>query len=201
MARNPWIPGKVGGRAIWDETFDPSHPQRLALNLGISGDRTEWLLYRLQPKSAGGLGELDRPDLKPQFIILMAGVNNTYAAEEPLIDSVFAGVRALVDAVHAAKPQSTVILESLLPSNEEWRNREAIMPVNQRLVQLAHSKPYNLFVDYLDLYPLFVDAAGKQRGELFMDNLHPDEAGYRIWRDALVALLDSKRPARPEGTP
>ena len=167
-----------------------------ALNLGISGDRTEWLLYRLQPKAAGGLGELDRADLSPQFIMLMAGINNTYAAEEPLVDSVFAGVRALVDAVHAAKPHATVVLESLLPSNEEWRNREAVIPINRRLVQLAQSKPYAQFVEYLDLYPLFVDAAGKQKSELFMDNLHPDEAGYRVWRDALVPLLDPRPAAR-----
>jgi lysophospholipase L1-like esterase len=195
MGANPWLPGKVGGKAVWDETFGPGHPHNLALNLGISGDRTEWLLYRLQPQAAGGLGELDSPDLKPQFIMLMAGINNTYAAETPLVDSVFAGVRALVDAVHAAKPQATVVLESLLPSNEEWRNRDAVIPVNRRLEQLTRSMPYENFVEYLDLYPLFVDAAGQQRVELFMDGLHPDEAGYRIWRDALVALLDSKRAA------
>jgi len=195
MAANPWIPGKVGGRAVWDETFGPGHPQNLALNLGISGDRTEWLLYRLLPKAAGGLGELDRADLNPQFIILMAGINNTYAAETPLVDSVVAGVRALVDALHAARPKATVILESLLPGNEDWRNRDAVIPVNHRLIQLAHSMPYSSYVEYLDLYPLFVDAAGHQRGEMFMDNLHPDEAGYRIWRDALVTRLDGVRAA------
>jgi lysophospholipase L1-like esterase len=196
MGANPWLPGKVGGRAVWNESFGPGHPDNLALNLGISGDRTEWLLYRLQPRTAGGLGELDSPDLQPQFILLMAGINNTYAAESPLVDSVVAGVSALVDAVHAQKPQAVVVLESLLPSNEDWRNNDAVIPVNRRLERLARSAPYSGFVEYLDLYSLFVDAAGHQRGELFMDNLHPNEAGYRIWRDALVSRLDSKRAQR-----
>ena len=196
MGANPWLPGKTGGKVVWDETFGAGLPCDRALNLGISGDRTEWLLHRLQPQAAGGLGELDRRDLAPQFVMLMAGVNNTYAAEDPLVDSVFAGVRALVDSLHAAKPQATVVLQSLLPSNEEWRNRDAVIPVNQRLAQLARSAPYRDFVVYLDLYPLFVDAAGRQRTELFMDGLHPNEAGYRIWRDALVARLGSAAPSR-----
>ena len=194
MGANPWIPGKVGGKAIWDETFGAGHPGRRALNLGISGDRTEWLLYRLQPQAAGGLGELDSRSLQPRFIMLMAGINNTYAGESPLVDSVFAGIRALVDAVHAQKPRATIVLESLLPSSEDWRNADVVIPVNRRIEQLAHSAAYRNFVEYLDLYPLFVDGAGHQRSERFMDGLHPDEAGYRIWRDALVSHLD--RPGR-----
>jgi lysophospholipase L1-like esterase len=176
-----------------DETFGVGHPSTRALNLGISGDRTEWLLYRLQPRAAGGLGEFDSPDLTPDFIMLIAGINNTYAAANPLVDSVFAGVRALVDAIHAVKPRSTVVLESLLPSNEEWRNQHAVIPVNQRLEQLAHSAPCQSFVTFLDLYPLYVDGAGHQRTELFMDGLHPNAAGHRLWRDALVERLQQNR--------
>jgi hypothetical protein len=36
-------------------------PQNLALNIGISGDRTEHLLLRILPKAQGGLGQLDAP--------------------------------------------------------------------------------------------------------------------------------------------
>ncbi len=190
MGKNPWLPGKVGGKAVWDAFFGSDHPQTRALNLGISGDRTEWLLYRLQSKATGGLGELDSPDLNPKFILLMAGINNTYAAEDPMVDSVYAGIQALVDQVHAAKPNATIVLESLLPSNEDWRNRDAVIPVNRRLHELAQSKTYQGFLQYLELYPLYIDHAGHQRTELFMDGLHPNEGGYRLWRDALMPLLN-----------
>ena len=69
-------------------------PQNLALNIGISGDRTEHLLYRILPKSQGGLGQLDAEALAPDFFVLMVGINNACAAESPVADSVFKGVLA-----------------------------------------------------------------------------------------------------------
>ena len=57
--------------------------QNRALNIGISGDRTEHLLFRLLPKSLGGLGHLDADALAPEFFVLMVGINNSYAAEPP----------------------------------------------------------------------------------------------------------------------
>jgi lysophospholipase L1-like esterase len=50
-------------------------------------------------------------------------------------------------------------------------------------------------VTCLDLHSGFVDASGLQIPELFNDGLHPTEAGYAIWRDRLIALLNAKRPA------
>ncbi|MBL0089928.1 MAG: hypothetical protein IPP44_25890 [Ideonella sp.] len=69
-------------------------PQNLALNIGISGDRTEHLLYRILRKSQGGLGQLDAEALAPDFFVLMVGINNACAAESPVADSVFEGVLA-----------------------------------------------------------------------------------------------------------
>lgn len=48
-------------------------------------------------------------------------------------------------------------------------------------------------IDRLDLYPSFVDAQGRQEARLFVDGLHPSEAGYRLWRDRLVPALASAR--------
>lgn len=56
-------------------------------------------------------------------------------------------------------------------------------------------KPHADFVTYLDLHSGFVDASGLQIPELFNDGLHPTEAGYAIWRDRLIALLNAKRAA------
>ncbi|TPW06298.1 MAG: Uncharacterized protein FD125_308 [bacterium] len=193
MGDNPWFPGAVGGRAVWNESFGGQDPSRLGLNLGISGDRTEHVLYRILPRSEGGLGELDRPDLNPDVIVLMIGVNNSWDAETPAVDSVVAGVRAVVAAVHARKPDALIVLQSLLPTNEPGRNAGLVIPVNAALAGFAVSPDQAGHVRYLDLYPAFIADDGMQNRALFMDGVHPNEAGYRAWRDRLVPFLSRVR--------
>jgi len=161
LGDNPWQGnGRRFGLAIWNESFAGKPPENLALNFGISGDRTEHVLHRLLPRSAG---------------------------------SVYAGIKAVLDAAHARKPRSQVILQSLLPTNEAARNRDVVVPVNQRLALLAASGPYAGYVHYLDLVPAFVDAEGRQIEKYFDDGLHPNETGYRVWRDQLLPFLGQVR--------
>lgn len=195
LGANPWIPAMRCGRSIWDESFAGQPPENLAINLGISGDRMEHVLFRLLPQSAGGLGHLDAPGLHPEFVVLMIGINNTWAAETPMAESVFAGIKAVLTAVHERQPKSTVILQSLLPTNDEAKNRDVVRPVNQQLAGLVASQPFAAYTHYLDLYSSFVDASGHQLRKHFNDGLHPSEAGYRVWRDQLVPFLRRVRAA------
>jgi lysophospholipase L1-like esterase len=195
LGDNPWIPGQVGGRAVWDATFGEDAGANRALNLGISGDRTEHVLYRLVPKQDGGLGELDSSRLEPEFVVLMIGINNTWAAEKPADDSVFAGIRTVIETIHQRKPKAKIIVESLLPTNDEQKNAVTVVPVNRRVQALVATTPMSGYATYLDLYAHFVDGSGRQIGSDFMDGLHPNEAGYRIWRDALLPALDQARRA------
>jgi len=181
------------GRRVWDESFGGAVPQNLALNIGISGDRTEHLLFRILPKAQGGLGQLDAPELAPEFFVLMVGINNSYAPEMPVADSVFEGVLAVMRSLHARKPGARIILQSILPTSEPSRDDEVVRPVNLRLAALASSAEFAGFTTWLDLYPAFVDAQGKQDPRLFVDGLHPSEAGYRVWRDRLVPALATAR--------
>ena len=189
LGDDPWIPGRMHGRRVWDESFGGTVPQNLALNIGISGDRTEHLLFRILPKVQGGLGQLDAPELAPEFFVLMVGINNSYAPEMPVADSVFEGVLAVMRSLHARKPGARIILQSILPTSEPSRDDTVVRPVNLRLSALARSTEFAGFTTWLDLYPAFVDAQGKQDPRLFVDGLHPSEAGYRVWRDRLVPAL------------
>ena len=193
LGDDPWIPGRMHGRSIWDESFAGKVPQNLALNIGISGDRTEHLLHRILPKAQGGLGELDAATLAPEFFVLMVGINNSYAAEPPVADSVFEGVLAVMRALHARKPGARLLLQSILPTSEPARDDSVVRPVNARLVALARTPEFAGFTTWLDLYPSFLDAQGRQDARLFVDGLHPSEAGYRVWRDLLVPALASAR--------
>ena len=197
LGDNPWVAGQRNGRAVWDESFAGADPAYKALNLGISGDRTEHILHRLLPKADGGLGELDPAALDPDYVIVMAGINNSWGAEQPASDSIVAGVIAIVDAVHARKPDARIVLQSLLPSNEEPRNRDVVRPVNERLADIVGRPPYSSYVRFLDLYPAFVDAQGAQVAGYFNDGLHPNEAGYRRWRDRLMRALSQDRALHP----
>ena len=190
---NPWVEGQKCGRQVWDESFAKPGTPNYALNIGISGDRMEHLLYRLQPKSEGGLGQLDAPELQPDFIVLMIGINNTWAPEHPVADSVYAGVEAVVKALHERRPRARIILQSLLPTQDEAKNASVVRPVNARLKVLLTGAPYAQYAVWLDLYPGFVDAQGRQVSTDFNDGLHPNAAGYRVWRDLLVPFLDQQR--------
>ena len=196
LHENPWIRGKFCGRAIWDESFAHGDAANLAVNMGISGDRLEHVLHRLQSRADGGTGELDRADLRPDFVVLMVGINNSWDAEQPAADSVFAGIREVVRAIHAHKAGATIILQSLLPTNETARNADVVRPVNIRLAVLASDPEFARYVRFLNLYPAFVDASDVQVERYFNDGLHPSEAGYRVWRDQLLPFIATVRAAR-----
>jgi len=190
---NPWVSGQKYGQKIWNESFANPGTENYALNIGISGDRLEHVLFRILPKAQGGMGQLDSPQLKPEFMIVMLGINNSWAAEHPVADSIFEGTLANLRALHALKPNARIVLQSLLPTNETSKNKEVVLAVNQRLKALAMQPEFAKFTAYLDLYPLFTDANGIQIASYFNDGLHPNAKGYEVWRDRLVDFLKTSR--------
>jgi lysophospholipase L1-like esterase len=182
---NPWFPGLYCGRAIWDESFGGAVPAQNAFNLGVSGDRIEHVLHRLLPASQGGQGWLDRRDLQPDTVFVMLGINNSFDTETPATASIYRGVVAVVTRIHERKPKARIVIQSLLPTDSEAKNRDLVVPVNAMLRSYAAANG----MAFLDLYPSFVDPQGLQRRELFNDGLHPNREGYRVWRDRLVEFL------------
>jgi lysophospholipase L1-like esterase len=197
---NPWVSGQKYGRKVWDESFGKPGSENFAFNIGISGDRIEHILYRILPKSAGGMGQLDAPQLNPEFIIVMLGINNSWAAEDPVVDSIFEGVHVALSTLHARKPKSRIVLQSLLPTNDTVKNKNVVGVVNQRLRKLVTTPEFSSFTSYLDLYPAFTDATGTQSSKYFTDGLHPNEVGYAVWRDQLVPFLKAARASGSRST-
>jgi lysophospholipase L1-like esterase len=193
MGENLWFPGVKNGRTVWDATFAGQDPALKAINLGISGDRIEHMLYRIEPKRQGGLGQLDHPSLKPDYVIILAGINNSWASETPADASIVAGVQALVASVHARQPKARIILQSLMPTQEVARTRDIVIPVNRDLKAFAEADAQKAYITFVDLYPHFLNAEGRQDSALFYDGLHPSEAGYKVWRDVLVAAIAADR--------
>lgn len=162
------------GRVFWNNSFP------YALNLGVSGDRTEHILYRLIKKSEGGtMGHLDDPRINPRFIVLMIGTNNVFRHSA---DQIILGVEAVHERLCELEPQATIILCSILPTAYNDRNSSIVVPVNEAIRNIDR-------IRWLDLYTPMVDAQGLQRKDFFQDKVHLDTRGYELWHERLIEVM------------
>lgn len=177
-------------RAAYTDLASPNY----ALNLGVAGDRTENLLYRLLPTSEGGLGHLDDPRIQPQIIVLMIGINNTWSSTPDIVGLTVEGQLAVIGRLRALRPNATLLVNSLLPTNQRAHDRDWVEPINRRLA--AEAKKPGSGVMWLDLYPAFLRADGTGNPALFKDGVHPNAQGYARWSEALLPKLDAVRATR-----
>ncbi len=180
----------IAWRAAYTDVTSPN----CALNLGVAGDRTENLLYRLLPKSEGGLGHLDDPRLQPQIIVLMIGINNTWSSTQDIVGLTVEGQLAVIRRLRALRPGAAIVVNSLLPTNQRAHDRDWVEPINRRLA--AEAKKAESGVIWLDLYPAFLRADGSGNPALFKDGVHPNAQGYARWSAALLPQLEAVRAAR-----
>jgi lysophospholipase L1-like esterase len=87
-------------------------------------------------------------------------------------------------------PGVKIILNSIMPNA---RANDLMMKANIYLQTYADDKT----IFYLDLVPLMTPVGDNYKG-LGPDRLHPDAAGYRLWADAILPLLNKLLP--PAGT-
>jgi lysophospholipase L1-like esterase len=114
------------GQKTWQEHFGSFKP----VNLGISGDQTGHVLWRITDGR-----ELD--NLKPKAAVIMIGTNNTggHTAEQ-----IAGGIKAIVDEVKKQKPGIKILLLGVFPrgsSGDAQRSLdkiiEGIKPINDEL--------------------------------------------------------------------
>lgn len=157
-----------GGKAIWDKEFAPLK----AANFGISGDRTQHVLWRLEN------GELD--GVNPKVVVLMIGTNNI-GSNTP--EQVADGVKAIIETFHTKAPNAKILLLAIFP-----RSAAAADPI--RMKNEAANKILATFdngknVKYLSINDKFLDKEGNLSKEIMPDLLHPNGKGYQIWADAI----------------
>lgn len=163
-------------------------------DFGISGDRTQNVLYRIEN------GELD--GVNPKVVVLMIGTNNlasnaTYG--ENTVEDTVKGVVACVDAIHKKAPDAKVLVMSILPRFDPPPKARPdinarIVQTNEAIAKLDNGKT----VRYLSIYDKFIDKDGKMiPGLLNNDNLHPADKGYQVWFDAMKPILTEWLGAPP----
>ncbi|MBX3112983.1 MAG: hypothetical protein KF836_00300 [Fimbriimonadaceae bacterium] len=155
----------------YDELFGPYKP----LNLGISGDRTQHVLWRLDN------GELE--GVNPKVCMIMIGTNNVGSNTSA---EVFEGISKIVDKVHEKSPKSKVLIIGILPRDFEiTENRKKNDAVNE----MIEKKSWPAYVTYQNVNKGFLDSEGKMSPSVMPDALHPNAAGYKIWGDAIKPTL------------
>ena len=148
------------------------------VDYGISGDRTQFVLWRLQH------GELD--GLQPRAVVLLIGTNNLAVSSA---EGVARGILAVANETHARVPGATVLVCGLLPrgaANDPLRAKAAA--VNALLQRALAENPSLRYVAPPDG---FITADGTLDATLLPDGLHPAAAGYALWSTALRPALDA----------
>jgi beta-glucosidase len=148
------------------------------LNLGIGGDRTEHVLWRLDH------GEVD--GLKPKAVMLMIGTNNLGNGQSP--EDTILGVTAIVKELREKLPDSKILLLAVFPrgNKPDDKFRAPIKQVNEAIARLDDGQ----HVKYLDIGDKFLAPDGELTKEIMPDYLHPNAKGYQIWADAVEPSLD-----------
>jgi lysophospholipase L1-like esterase len=162
------------GKASWDK-FAPYDPA----DFGISGDRTEHVLWRITH------GELEGID--PKVVVIMIGTNNIghFADEKP--EWAANGVKKILDTVHAKLPKAKVLLLAVFPRGAKDSDaRKKVEAINGIICGFAEGQK----TTYLDIGKKFLDANGELPKDIMPDALHPNEKGYDIWYDAMWPTLE-----------
>lgn len=155
----------------YDEVFGKYKP----LNLGISGDQTQHVLWRLNNGAMDGVN--------PKVAMIMIGTNNVGANTAT---ETFEGISHIVDKVHEKAPKAKVLIIGILPRDfEVTANRKKNDDINMML----ESKKWPVYVTYQNVNKGFLNAEGKMSASVMPDSLHPNAEGYKIWGEAIKPTL------------
>ena len=161
----------AGGARAFDRAFGDLG----ALALGLSGDRTEHLLWRI---ANGAL-----QTLSPDVIVLQIGVNNVNAAGHTATETA-AGIHRVVEALREAAPEAHVLVCGPFPAGERKSPvRRTLDDVHAQIESLGERER----VTYLDLRSLFLDEQGATNGNMRPDRVHLTPAGMQAWMAAISA--------------
>jgi len=168
----------TNGPSAWSHVFGGMS----VINMGFGWDRTQNVLWRLRQ------GELD--GLNPKWIVLNIGTNNLTASKnarantpEEVVDS----IELIREQIAQRSPASHLVLMAIFPRTvqPDTSLRKLIVQTNRLLRQRFAD---NSSVIYLDIGNAFLSSDGTLPKSMMPDGTHPNEAGYRIWADALIQV-------------
>jgi lysophospholipase L1-like esterase len=158
-----------GGAQVWSQFYG----ERDAVNLGIGGDRTQHVLWRLQNGNLRGIS--------PELAVLMIGTNNS-GDDTPV--QIADGMRAVVEELLAHPSGMQVLVLAIFPrgATPADARRRTNEGANNLAQAWAATQPR---VHFLDIGAAFLDQAGNLSTEVMPDLLHLTPAAYGAWAAAI----------------
>lgn len=162
------------GKGVWHEYYG----HRNAVNLGIGGDETSHVLWRLDH------GNLD--GISPKLAVVMIGTNNAGNAGHPA-EATAEGIKAIVKKLRTKLPHTKILLLGIFPRGAD--NQDPIRRVNQKTNAIISTLADGRSVFYLDIGPQFLADDGTLSKQMMPDLLHLNNKGYKIWAKAMEPMV------------
>jgi lysophospholipase L1-like esterase len=161
------------GKSVWKKYYGNRH----AVNLGIGGDRTQHVLWRLDHGNIDGI--------HPKLAVVMIGTNNAGGGDTS--DQIADGVKAVVKKLRTKLPDTKILLLAIFPRGKDSNDR--LRRVNAEANEWIWQNDDGEHVFYLDIGPKFLTADGVLTKEIMPDALHPNAKGYEIWASAMEPMV------------
>lgn len=159
----------------WD--LDKSFPGMGLINRGFGGSQM-----------VDALRYLDRIvlPLEPRTLFLYEGDNDIANGKSPA--TVEREFREMVKRVHAALPATKIVFVGVKPSIRRWHLIATVREANARVKAITDGSD---LLEFVDVDAPLLDADGKPRADLFVDDkLHLNDAGYAIWTELIAPHLE-----------
>jgi lysophospholipase L1-like esterase len=163
------------GKDVWQKFYG----KRNAVNLGISGDQTAQVLWRLDHGNIDGIS--------PKLAVIMIGTNNAGHTPHQPPRQIAAGIKAIVGKLRTKLPETKILLLAIFPrgpdSNDELRKIN--VKTNAIISKLDDGKS----VFFLDIGPKFAKADGTLSKDVMPDLLHLNAKSYETWAEAIEPMV------------
>jgi len=151
------------GSTVWNQYYKP----RGAYNYGISGDRTNNVLYRISHNEFDGL--------TPNVVVIMIGTNNIGVSSD---DDVATAIKLIVKNLKAKMPSANYLLLGILPRQGSGTDQK-VENIN-KLISGTEG------VTFLDMGSHFRTGLGSVNASAYRsDQLHINTKGYGLWHDVM----------------
>ncbi len=162
------------GKAIFDSIFN----KYSWVSAGISGDRTQHILWRLQHGNYA--------TTKIKIAVLTIGVNN-FADDSP--EEIAQGIHEIIGWMKKNMPATKIILIGPLPAGVKKQDMYRVK--YDKVQSLIQQEDDNKQVNYFPLSSQFIQASGDLNlNYCSSDGIHLIEKGYEVWALSLQTLIE-----------
>lgn len=182
--RNGLVPGREldWGYFNWANYF-LNRPFNLLLNAGVSGQRTDQILSRINTVI----------DKYPDWVFVLGGINDIINGIS--VDVIVSNLKTICQTL--SDNSINVVLVSIAPNNQSAGNSTKVSLVNQAMKEWCATTTYGVI--FADIYTPLVNAtstAGALLSGMSDDNLHLSAKGARVAGKAVADVIQPLLPTR-----